>query len=275
MIAMLSSNNSPAAERKLSAMNEDNAATIPRRNPSSLIPGSTPVAMDKVVSRVVTPSLTTPSAFTTSPKKRKVRTVMRSSKKRKVRRVRSALFTSKVSSEDDTVVEVAEPKAKRKLAFGKTDATEHITCQKNVEEVYKTVNKLSGSLGGNASGGAIYGELNKGSMQRMVNLMKEHTGFCRESRFIDVGSGLGKPNLHCAQDPAVEFSYGIEMVRSRWMLGMAHLRAMVNAAHAQSQSGQDLLPEEQIGHRCFFAYGNIKQAETFDPFTHVYMFSIG
>jgi hypothetical protein len=34
-------------------------------------------------------------------------------------------------------------------------------------------------------------------------------------------------------------------------------------------------PNERIGHNCFFVNGDIKDANTFDPFTHVYMFNIG
>jgi hypothetical protein len=34
-------------------------------------------------------------------------------------------------------------------------------------------------------------------------------------------------------------------------------------------------PNERIGHNCFFVNGDIKDANTFDPFTHVYMFNTG
>ena len=50
-------------------------------------------------------------------------------------------------------------------------------------------------------------------MQKMVNLMKINTEFSADSRFIDIGCGLGKPNLYVAQDPGVSFSYGIEVER--------------------------------------------------------------
>jgi len=137
---------------------------------------------------------------------------------------------------------------------------------KNVRKVYTIVNKMSGSLGGNGAGGAIYGELTIGSMQKMINLMKEHQNFNENSRFIDVGCGLGKPNMHVAQDPCVEFSYGIEMEKVRWLLGMHNLNHVLK----ESKKGNN-----DIGHRCIFEHGNIIQAKTFDPFTHVYMFDIG
>ena len=103
--------------------------------------------------------------------------------------------------------------------------------------------------------------------------MKIHTEFGPSSRFIDVGSGLGKPNLHVTQDPAVEFSYGIEMERVRWMLGMSNLKTVLEEANKQDKMMSN--KQEEIHHRCIFAHGDITEAKYFDPFTHVYMFDIG
>lgn len=149
------------------------------------------------------------------------------------------------------------------------------TLQKNTRQVYALVNKMTGSIGGNGHGGAIYGELTIGSMQKMIDLMKIHTNFGPKSRFIDVGSGLGKPNLHVAQDPGVEFSYGIEMEHVRWMLGMSNLKTVLELSHDQEKSTKILTTPEKVHHRCIFAHGDITEAQCFDPFTHVYMFDIG
>lgn len=164
-----------------------------------------------------------------------------------------------------------EPKEKnknprKKLPFHVASAPQ-IDITDNVRLTYKLVRKHTGSVGGNGSFGAIYGELTMGSMQKMVNLMKEHTDLSATSKFIDVGSGIGKPNLHVMQDPGVAFSYGIEMERSRWLLGMASLKAVL--AEARNK------PTNKLKFSGMFDHGNIKQAKTFDPFTHVYMFSIG
>jgi len=105
--------------------------------------------------------------------------------------------------------------------------------------------------------------------------MKLHTNLGPDSRFIDVGSGLGKPNLHVTQDPAVEFSYGIEMEHVRWMLGMSNLKTVLDGAYEQETRGEELEEDEQIRRRCIFAHGDITEATYFDPFTHVYMFDIG
>jgi len=162
-------------------------------------------------------------------------------------------------------------KEKKRLPFGReaVDTIPTLPVKSATRKVYHLVNKMTGSIGGNGHGGAIYGELTVGSMQKMVELMKIHTNFGPESRFIDVGSGLGKPNLHVSQDPGVEFSYGIEMEHVRWMLGMTNLNKVLEAAQKQ---GKD---EDKIGHRCIFQHGDITEAERFDPFSHVYMFDIG
>lgn len=132
---------------------------------------------------------------------------------------------------------------------------------------------MTGSIGGNSHGGAIYGELTVGSMQKMTNLMIEYADLSTDSRFIDVGCGLGKPNLHVAQYPGVDFSYGIEMEHIRWMLGMSNLDHVLKAAVEDEVHGNNT--ETKIGHHIYFAHGDITEAEYFDPFTHVYMFDIG
>jgi len=186
---------------------------------------------------------------------------------------RRSLFYGKEERKvvDPNKVQVHDSKAKKKLQFGYPP----IETQPNVKEVYTIVRKLTGSIGGNGSSGAIYGELTMGSMQKIVNLMKQYTEFDCNSRFIDVGSGIGKPNLHVSQDPGVAFSFGIEMERSRWMLGMTNLKAVINAARNQMQSDHEISVQMRLGHKCFFSHANIMDARSFDPFTHVYMFSIG
>ena len=82
--------------------------------------------------------------------------------------------------------------------------------------VYRCVQKATGSLGGNGSGGPIYGELTVGSMQAVINHLVRYCNLSPRSRFIDVGSGRGKPNFHVAQDPGVRLSIGIEVEPIRY-----------------------------------------------------------
>ena len=102
-------------------------------------------------------------------------------------------------------------------------------------------------------------------MYKIVELMKTHTGFSADSRFIDIGCGLGKPNLYVAQDPGVSFSYGIECQKDRYRLGLDNLYHVIKAAKV----------DQTIGTNCILELGDILNACTLDPFTHVYQFDIG
>mmetsp|Transcript_51786 Transcript_51786/g.125015 ORF Transcript_51786/g.125015 Transcript_51786/m.125015 type:complete len:394 (+) Transcript_51786:554-1735(+) len=165
------------------------------------------------------------------------------------------------------------PSAKRRLLFGRyVEAAEIPT---NVTRVYKLVRKLTGSIGGNGYSGPIYGELTCHSMQKVIDKMIETTGFSSKSRFIDVGSGIGKPNLHVAQYPGVELSIGVEMEYTRWTLGMTCLKAVVDEAVKDEQSKSPSSNQTKILGNTMFLHKNMLEASTFDPFTHVYMFSIG
>ena len=90
----------------------------------------------------------------------------------------------------------------------------------SVEKVYKIVKKATGALDGNGSTGAIYGELTTRALQRVYNIMVEKCNMTSASRMIDVGAGLGKPNFHAAQDPAVRLSIGAELEDIRWNVSM-------------------------------------------------------
>mmetsp|Transcript_2457 Transcript_2457/g.5114 ORF Transcript_2457/g.5114 Transcript_2457/m.5114 type:complete len:239 (-) Transcript_2457:112-828(-) len=95
--------------------------------------------------------------------------------------------------------------------------------------------------------------------------MKEYMEFDSNSRFIDVGAGLGKPNIHVAMDPKVEFSYGIEVNPERWHLSLSNLKPLLKEA----------IKDRSMGHNIILDKGDIIEAKSFDPFTHVYMFDIG
>ncbi|GMF24553.1 unnamed protein product [Phytophthora fragariaefolia] len=133
-----------------------------------------------------------------------------------------------------------------------------------VSDVYRAIRKQTGSLGGNAAGGAIYGEITQASFQRVVDYLKENCELSEASRFLDVGSGLGKPNFHVAVDPGVEVSYGIELEELRWHLSLHNLRSVLSL---DSQRNKRLAT--------VFTAGDITHAHTFEPFSHVYSFDVG
>jgi hypothetical protein len=53
---------------------------------------------------------------------------------------------------------------------------------------------------------------------QVIDYMVDKCGMSAQSRFIDVGSGLGKPNFHACQDPGVRISLGIELEEIRWQV---------------------------------------------------------
>lgn len=239
--------------------------TPPRRSPSS------------TAARNESAKIVTPAASTLALERKKTARTESSPAKSNARRSlnlgggRKGKSSSTSEKSNEKEVTTTEGGAKKKLPFGL--AKKPIEIPANVQRVYNIVHKHSGSLGGNGHGGAIYGELTTGSMQKMTNLMMEHTGLSKTSRFIDVGCGLGKPNLHVASYPGVDFSYGIEMEHVRWMLGMTNLEHVLKAAKEEEVDEEE--EESKIGHSCYFAHGDITEANFFDPFTHVYMFDIG
>lgn len=138
---------------------------------------------------------------------------------------------------------------------------------KEVKQVYKVIHKATGVLGGNGYNGAIYGELTIGSMQKVIDFLVSECGLSQESRFIDVGSGLGKPNFHALQSPAVSLSLGVELEEIRWILAMHNLNYYINALKKEST----IIPNHNINFIC----GDIDAASSLDPFTHIYMYDLG
>jgi hypothetical protein len=102
--------------------------------------------------------------------------------------------------------------------------------------------------------------------------LKKCTQFTHEAQFLDVGSGLGKLSLHFSVDPGVKFCCGIKIQESRWTLSIMNHH---NVLKEVWPSDQHPTKESIIGNHCFFIHGDIREAFTFDPFTHVNMFDVG
>lgn len=152
------------------------------------------------------------------------------------------------------------------LAFGRECTKLEINSR--VNQVYRLVRHSTGALGGNGYDGAIYGELTMASMQKVINVMVKKCGMNNQSRFIDVGSGLGKPNFHAAQDPAVRLSVGIELEQIRWHLAMYNLYTITDKMSRGDIQGKLL--------SCVnFFQGDVDDAGSTDPFTHIYMYDLG
>ena len=99
--------------------------------------------------------------------------------------------------------------------------------------------------------------------QSVVSSLIEKTKLSNTSRILDIGSGLGQPTMHFHIYPGVALSYGIEVSQMR------HVRAIENLEKVLEAGGT--IKKNKI----FLAHGNISDAETFDPFTHIYSYNIG
>lgn len=134
-----------------------------------------------------------------------------------------------------------------------------------VSTAYSIFSKSTGALGGGGDGGPIYGELTRKSMEKVVRAMAEQCGLGAQSRLLDIGAGLGKPNVHAALLP-VEISYGVEVSRVRWELCM-HVMKLLLASTEEHLAA--------AAAKCHFDCSDITAAHTLDPFTHIYMFDVG
>jgi hypothetical protein len=132
------------------------------------------------------------------------------------RKPKAALIGDEVDDKSDENLDTSNLVSPSK--FGKST----LYVDPKVEKVYKIVKKATGALGGNGSTGAIYGELTTRALQRVYNIMVDKCNLSSASRMIDVGAGLGKPNFHAAQDPAVRLSLGAELEDIRWNVSTAH-----------------------------------------------------
>ena len=161
---------------------------------------------------------------------------------------------------------------KAAAAAPKSPAAATVTpAPKVVQEAYRIVRRCTGSLGGNGAGGAIYGELTIQSMQKVVAMMCRDANLGPDSLFIDIGSGLGKPNLHVALEPHVRCSVGVEMEEVRWQLSLHNLKHVLRAdLTAGSAAPAGAAPPNVI-----FLQRDVMNAATLDPFTHIYLFDIG
>ena len=98
-------------------------------------------------------------------------------------------------------------------------------------------------------------------MQDILDELKKKCRLSSRSRFVDVGSGLGKPNFHAAQDPNVCVSVGIESEYIR------HILAQKNLSH--------ILADKSDSSSVAFTHMDAALPQTLNPFTHVYQFDLG
>ena len=140
---------------------------------------------------------------------------------------------------------------------------ENIYISPEVAQMYSIMRKKFGTLSGYSD--YIHGELTIGAMQHVINFLKEHCEFNKSSRFIDIGSGLGKPTIHVTLDPGVRLSVGIEVQKDRYEMSIQNGCAIL--ATLKDSAAESL--------NFAFVNEDVNNAYTLDPFTHVYSFDVG
>jgi hypothetical protein len=98
--------------------------------------------------------------------------------------------------------------------------------------------------------GPAYGELVKASFKRILIILNELCEMNKSSKFLDLGCGLGKPNIHIAIAKEVALSIGIENQELRYNLGITVLQ-------------QFNLKTKTIPYRTMLINADIAQASSF------------
>ncbi|TYZ65206.1 hypothetical protein PybrP1_003981 [[Pythium] brassicae (nom. inval.)] len=259
----------------LGAGDDDTYCTPVRRPPPATVSSSdaSPVSEDPSAARAIefdmsdskkrrnaTPSTASPSVVAADSNKRKRKSAGGASGSAVKALAGSLLSANKKRAR----VSIGTPGKATPLDGAREQDVAKRFVEHEVTEVYKTIRKQTGALGGNAAGGAIYGEITQASFQRIVDYLKAHCELSEASLFLDVGSGLGKPNFHVAIDPGVEVSYGVELEELRWHLSLHNLRSVLQLDVNKSKRN-----------RTMFSAGDITDATTLNPFSHVYSFDVG
>jgi len=136
----------------------------------------------------------------------------------------------------------------------------------SVKKLYKVIQRHTGKVGGYGHNCSIYGEVTMGSFQKIVNYLKRDMAFNQDSIFLDIGSGLGKPNFHVLLDPGVQYSFGVELESLRYALSLHNLNHINEVPELSS-----LMQKPNI----HFSHLDVTNIETFNPITHVYTFDVG
>lgn len=139
----------------------------------------------------------------------------------------------------------------------------------HLKRMYALVRRRTGKLGGGGAGGAIYGEVTQKSFARIVDFLKSNCQFGTSSTFIDIGAGLGKPNLHVALDPGVKASVGVELGGERWWQSMDILW------HGFEENEAAATGLDSLNGPIFLAHADFLNMKSLEAFTHVYMFDKG
>lgn len=111
-----------------------------------------------------------------------------------------------------------------------TSLKEKPTSEKDiVRSLYLTMTGIENKLGGGEGVEGLYGSIKGGDMQRILSVMRHHTGLGPGSHLVDVGAGLGRPLIHALLTEGIALASGIEIDSIKCMKAIPFLEQTVKA----------------------------------------------
>lgn len=135
---------------------------------------------------------------------------------------------------------------------------------KDLDHIYQTINGKIDITSG-ADGYGMTGNVTRASMHKLFEVLRNQFELGKDSWFMDLGHGMGRPTMHAAAlKPGIAGSFGTEFNPQLYKQSMLTL---VECA--------ELITHLKESPRVFFMDQNIKGITSLVPFTHVYTFQIG
>ena len=145
--------------------------------------------------------------------------------------------------------------------------TLYITSTNFIDDIYHYINDTSEyeTLIGEKKD--AYAELDCQSMEEVIKCMKEKQEFNTSSKFLDIGCGIGKPNLCAANDPGVVLSYGVEIHKTIFTAAQKIFQKL------HEYKGFPVIKNmiELMLAKCHLQNLDIKNCDFLNHFTHVFM----
>ena len=130
-----------------------------------------------------------------------------------------------------------------------------------LSKLYTVYQSSNGNLGGNGYFGPTYGELTICAMYKVIRTMINYCSLTRDSVFLDVGSGLGKPCLAACIIAGTKKCFGIEVESIRHALAINNLMSALKSN-----------PEVFDTKRIILLEKDVTSVPTWTPCTHMYSF---
>jgi hypothetical protein len=134
----------------------------------------------------------------------------------------------------------------------------------SLKELYSIMQGCESRLGGGEGVEGIYGSITQAGMNKIFDCMKHGTSFGANSCLIDIGSGLGRPQLHAAIDPGLKKSLGIELDQVKVTKARAFITQTLDEMHRRSKGARFATPQ--------IVCSSVEKLQSLEKATHAYSF---